>query len=60
MRLRRNIGMCLMLFGVILTTNQSSQNNEIIESIKRIVETYWPLAISFIGIYLVSVPKKRR
>ncbi len=60
MRLRRNIGMCLMLLGVILTINQSDTDNELIESIKRMSETYWPLIISFIGIYLVSVPKKRR
>ena len=60
MRLRRNVGMCLMFLGVILTTNQGSQNNEIIEGIRKVVETYWPLAISFVGIYLVSVPKKRR
>lgn len=60
MRLRRNIGMCLMLLGVILTINQGDQDSNLIESLKRIFETYWPLIISFIGIYFVSFPKKRR
>lgn len=60
MRLRRNFGMCLMLLGVILTINHGSQNNDLIENLRRIVETYWPLIISFIGIYFVSFPKKRR
>ena len=60
MRLRRNFGICLMLLGIILTMNQGSQNNEIIENLRRIFETYWPLIISFIGVYFVSVPKKRR
>ena len=49
-----------MLLGVILTINQSDPDNEIIENIKNAVETYWPLVISFIGIYFVSSPKKRR
>lgn len=60
MRLRRNLGMCLMLLGVILTINQTSQDNQLIESLKRIVETYWPLLISFIGVYFVSFPAKKR
>ena len=60
MRLRRNFGVCLMFLGIILTINQSDPDNEIIENIKKVLETYWPLIISFIGIYFVSVPKKRR
>ena len=49
-----------MFLGIILTINQSDPDNEIIENIKKVLETYWPLIISFIGIYFVSVPKKRR
>ena len=60
MRLRRNFGMCLMILGVILTINQSNPDNEFIENVRKVVETYWPLIISFVGIYFVSSPKKRR
>ena len=60
MNFRRNMGIILMLLGVLLTINQSDVNNELIENIKNIVETYWPLIISFIGVYFISFPRRRR
>lgn len=54
------MGIIMMMLGVVLTINQSGQDNEFIMNVKNTLELYWPLIISFIGIYMISVPKKRR
>lgn len=60
MNIRRNIGIIFMMLGVLLTINQSDMNNEFLLNIKRTLQIYWPLVISFIGIYLVSFPRKNK
>lgn len=60
MNIRRNIGIIFMMLGVLLTINQSDTNNEFLLNIKRTLQIYWPLVISFIGIYLVSSPRKNK
>ena len=60
MNIRRNIGIIYMMLGVLLTINQSDTNNEFLLNIKRTLQIYWPLIISFIGIYLVSFPRKNK
>lgn len=60
MNLRRNIGIIMMMLGVLLTINQSGQQNEFLKEIEQLVKTYWPLLLSFIGIYMISTPRKRR
>jgi len=60
MDLKRNLGIIMMMLGVILTINQSGNENEFIKQIEFIVKGYWPLIISFIGIYMISTPRKKR
>ena len=60
MNLRKNIGIIMMLLGVLLTINQSGNQNEFIKQIEETVKNYWPLIISFLGIYMVSTPRKKR
>lgn len=60
MNLRKNIGIIMMLLGVLLTINQSGNQNEFIKQIEETVKNYWPLMISFLGIYMVSTPRKKR
>lgn len=60
MNLRKNIGIILMMLGVLLTINQSETRVAFIEQLQSMMYTYWPLLLSFFGIYLVSTPKKRR
>ena len=50
----------MMLLGVLLTINQSGNQNEFIKQIEETVKNYWPLIISFLGIYMVSTPRKKR
>lgn len=60
MNLRKNLGIIMMMLGVLLTINQGEQQKDLIKQIEVIVKTYWPLILSFIGIYMISTPVKRR
>ncbi|MBM6799851.1 hypothetical protein H7U28_13720, partial [Coprobacillus cateniformis] len=46
--------------GVLLTINQSGQENEFLKQVELVIKSYWPLILSFIGIYMISTPRKRR
>lgn len=59
MNLRRNIGIIMMMLGVLLTINQVDASNEFLINIRRTLEVYWPLILSFIGIYMISFPRKK-
>lgn len=59
MNLRKNIGIIMMMLGVLLTINQGQQN-EFMKQLESSIRAYWPLLISFIGIYMISAPRKRR
>ena len=60
MNLRKNIGIIMMMLGVLLTINQSGQENEFLKQVELVIKRYWPLILSFIGIYMISTPRKRR
>ena len=60
MNLRKNIGIIMMMLGVLLTVNQSGQENEFLKQVELVIKSYWPLILSFIGIYMISTPRKRR
>lgn len=60
MNLRKNIGIMMMMLGVLLTINQGSSQEEFLKQIEVTLRTYWPLIISFIGIYIISTPRKKR
>jgi len=59
MNLRRNIGIIMMMLGVLLTINQVDGSNEFLVNIRKTLEVYWPLILSFIGIYMISFPRKK-
>lgn len=49
-----------MMFGVLLTINQGEYHNDFIMNLRKTLEIYWPLILSFMGIYLVSFPRKNK
>lgn len=49
-----------MILGVTLTIYKNNMPVEVFSVIENMLITYWPLVISFIGIYMISLPKKRR
>lgn len=54
------MGIILMILGVLLTVNQNYQDNEFFKQIRNLAQIYWPLLLSFIGVYMVSTPRKKR
>lgn len=60
MKLRKNIGIILMMMGVFLTVNQSVESHDLVKQIGMLLKRYWPLLLSFYGIYMISTPKKRK
>ncbi len=50
----------MMMLGVLLTINQGDHQKDLLKQIEEMVKTYWPLILSFIGIYMISTPVKRR
>lgn len=60
MKIRKNLGIILMMLGVMLTIGLNQKNDEWIEYFRKSVESYWPILISFLGIYLISSPKKKK
>lgn len=60
MNLRKNIGIIMMMLGVLLTINQSGNQNDFFKQVENTLKIYWPLILSFIGIYMISTPRRRR
>jgi hypothetical protein len=60
MEIRKHIGTICMLFGVMLTIYKKDLPSDSFYILEDWLLTYWPLFISFIGIYIISLPKKRR
>ena len=58
--MKKDIGIICMLLGVMLTIMVNDHNKDFIDTIKSLLISYWPLVISFIGIYMISDHKKRR
>lgn len=50
----------MMMLGVLLTINQVDASNEFLINIRKTLEVYWPLILSFIGIYMISFPRKNK
>ena len=44
MNLRKNIGIIMMMLGVILTINHEQQN-EFIQQLETSIKAYWPLIL---------------
>lgn len=60
MNIRKNIGIILMMLGVLLTINQSGKENAFLKQLINLLKMYWPMILSFMGIYFISVPSKRK
>ena len=59
MNLRKKIGIIMMMLVVILTINHEQQN-EFIQQLETSIKAYWPMVISFKGIYMIYTPRKRK
>lgn len=60
MKIRKNLGIILILLGFILTMDQTSEFSGIIEKMVQFFKEYWSLILVIIGMYLWGEPKKKK
>lgn len=60
MDLRKNAGIILVFLGMILTMDRTKDFQGIVATIARYIKGYWPLILCFIGMYIITTPKKKK
>ena len=60
MDIKKNMGIVLILLGLVLTMDRTREFNGIVSAMSYYIKTYWPLVLTFIGIYLLGDTKKRK
>lgn len=60
MDFKKNCGIILIVLGIILTLDKTNEFNGIVHIIVYYIREYWTIFITFLGIYLLSVPKKTK
>lgn len=60
MDLKRNGGIILIMIGIILTMDRTSEFKGIVSMMAYYFKEYWPLILTFLGIYLLSSPRKAK
>ncbi|MFV0393999.1 MAG: hypothetical protein ACK5LC_06340 [Coprobacillaceae bacterium] len=58
--IKKHLGIVLILVGLILTMDKTIEFNGIVEIIATYIQEFWPVVIVFLGIYLLSNPKKSK
>ena len=57
MDFRKNAGSIL---GMILTMDRTKDFQGIVATIAYYIKGYWPLILCFIGMYIITTPKKKK
>lgn len=60
MDLRKNAGIILVFLGMILTMDRTKDFQGIVATIAHYIKGYWPLILCFIGMYIITTPKKKK
>lgn len=60
MDIKKNSGIILIVLGIILTMDRTHEFSGIVSQIAYYIQAYWPLVLTFFGIYLLSSPKKSK
>lgn len=60
MDFKKNSGIILIVLGIILTLDKTKEFNGIVHMIVYYIREYWTIFITFLGIYLLSIPKKTK
>lgn len=58
MDFKKNCGIILIALGIILTLDRTNEFKGIVQVIVYYIQEYWTIFITFIGVYLLSAPKK--
>ncbi len=60
MDFRKNAGIVLVFLGMILTMDRTEDFQGIVATIAYYIKGYWPLILCFIGMYIITTPKKKK
>ena len=60
MDFKKNSGIILIVLGIILTLDKTNEFKGIFHVIVYYIQEYWTIFITFIGVYLLSTPKKNK
>lgn len=60
MDIKKNMGIILIMLGLLLTMDRTVEFSGIVSSIVHYIKEYWPLMLMFVGVYLLSSPKKKK
>ena len=60
MDFRKNAGIVLVFLGMILTMDRTKDFQGIVSTIAYYIKGYWPLILCFIGMYIITTPKKKK
>lgn len=60
MDFRKNAGIVLVFLGMILTMDRTKDFQGIVATIAYYIKGYWPLILCFIGMYIITTPKKKK
>ena len=57
---KKHLGVILIIGGLLLTMDKTVEFNGIVKTIAYYIQEFWPMVLLFIGIYLLSNPKKSK
>lgn len=60
METRKNIGLILLLVGVLLTLDHTSEFSGIISQLLTNIKQYWPLILVLLGLYFLCTPSSKK
>ena len=60
MDFRKNAGIVVVFLGMILTMDRTKDFQGIVSTIAYYIKGYWPLILCFIGMYIITTPKKKK
>lgn len=60
MDFRKNAGIVLVILGMILTMDRTKDFQGIVAMLAYYIKGYWPLVLCFMGMYILSSPKKKK
>lgn len=60
MEWKKNLGIILLMLGVLLTLDSTSEFKGIISTLLTNIQNYWPIILCLGGLYLICSPSGKK
>jgi len=60
MEIRKNIGLILIILGILLTLDKTSQFSGLIGTVVSNFKQYWPAVLCVLGLYLICTSATKK